>query len=109
MDHAALDPRSRNECIDAPWSTQSIEGLGDHMAVIRNFYARHDEDGGSEFFSLAREVITDELFVLHSRTTSQQGEFPHKEERIEIAEFLARAGPGRSDLLGLIGTLVVES
>ena len=78
------------------------------MAVIRYFYTRHDRDGSSEFFSLAREVITDEIFVLHSRTTSLPGEFQHQEEKIEIAEFLSSVGPGRSDLLGLIGTLVVE-
>ena len=79
------------------------------MAVIRNFYIRHDADGSSELFSLAREVITDEIFILHSRTTSQRGEFPHLEEKIDIAEFLSSTGPGRTDLLGLIGTLVVES
>ena len=78
------------------------------MAVTHQFYSRRDSDGGEEIFALAREVVTDEIFILHSRTRPLGGVFPHEEKRISLADFLSQAGPGRSDLLGLIGTLVVE-
>ena len=50
--------------------------------------------------------MTDEVFVLHSRTKPLGDVFPHEEMKISVADFLSQAGPGRSDLLGLIGNAI---
>ena len=76
------------------------------MAVVREFYVR-DQPGEVEGFALARDVVTERVFVLHSKGRSRP-ELSYNENQISLRDFLQQEGPEQIALLDLIGTLVVE-
>lgn len=76
------------------------------MAVVREFYVR-DQPGEMESFALARDVITDRVFILHGKGRSRP-ELSYSERQISLKEFLQGDGSEQLALLDLIGTLVVE-
>ena len=76
------------------------------MAVVREFYLR-DQSGEVESFALGRDVVTDRIFVLHSKGRSRP-ELSYNERQISLKDFLQGNGSEQEALLDLIGTLVVE-
>ena len=76
------------------------------MAVVREFYVR-ETGGESESFALARDVITDRVFVVHGKGRMQP-ELSYYEDHITLRDFLHIDGPAQQALLDLIGSLVVE-
>jgi hypothetical protein len=78
------------------------------MALIRQFYRSNRGAGDNESIALARDVLTDEVFILHRKTYHDGLEIKQSETRTSVAEFLNGSGSAQSELLELIGTLVIE-
>lgn len=77
------------------------------MAVVHLFYTR-DRSGESESFALARDVITDDVFVIHGKGRKSP-ETDYTEDQLSVRDFLQGNGSEQRALLDLIGTLVVEA
>ena len=78
------------------------------MALVRHFYTHDTGHGDRTVFSLARDVLTDNIFILQSTTQDGANGLDYNEIQESLSEFLGKTGLPQSELLGLIGTLVVE-
>ena len=78
------------------------------MALVRLFFHEDLRDGTSQSYSLARDVLTERIFVLHCSTMREGSGVKYEETKRSLAEFLQGDGAPQSELLALIGTLVVE-
>lgn len=58
-------------------------------------------------FAIARDVVTDRIFIVRSKGVSRP-ELSYDEDKINIRGFLAIDGAEQNALLDLIGTLVRE-
>ena len=79
------------------------------MALIRQFFNEELAEGGNESFSLARDVLTERVFVLRCKTQRVGGSTSYDETKQSFADFFQTDGPAQSELLSLIGTLVIET
>ena len=78
------------------------------MALVRHFYTQDFGNGEKTVFSLARDVLTDAIFILRCTTRDGDQGLDYDEGQENLGEFLLQPGVPQSELLGLIGTLVVE-
>ena len=79
------------------------------MALIRQFYNEEFNGGGNESFSLARDVLTERVFVFRCKTWQADGAIQYDETKQSLAEFFQQDGQAQRELLSLIGTLVIET
>ncbi len=78
------------------------------MALVRHFYTQDFGNGEKTVFSLARDVLTDAIFILRCTTRDSAHGLDYDEDQENLGEFLLQPGVAQAELLGLIGTLVVE-
>ncbi len=78
------------------------------MALIREFYRQGDGEQEGESYALARDILTERVFVLRCETRRVGSVLRDDETQLPLAEFLLQTGAAQTELLDLIGTLVVE-
>ena len=78
------------------------------MALVRPFFNEDLRDGTSQTYSLARDVLTERVFVLQCKTKQAGLALQYDETKRSLADFLGKDGAAQSELLALIGTLVIE-
>lgn len=72
----------------------------------RNFHVQESGTGHKSYYSLARELETGDIFILHEWSHRDGIEFDSGENKIPLHAFLCGHGASQASLRDLIGTLL---
>ena len=83
------------------------EGIGEKMVIeSRQFHSRERGVGNENFYSLARDTETKDVFILHEWSRGKDSDHESGENKIPLHAFLCGHGTSQVSLRDLIGTLL---
>ena len=78
------------------------------MAFLKRLFFRHEGGMGEDWYFLARDTETGQVFILHEWTHRVGDNYDPGSAEYELETFLSRKGTAQDKLRELIGTLASD-